>query len=30
MNEIQEYYLVALIEEAIAYPLNHEMTRRSL
>ena len=29
MNEIQEYYLVALIEEAIAYALNHEMRKRS-
>ena len=29
MNEIQEYDLVALTEDAIAYPLKHEMTRRS-
>ena len=29
MNEIQEYDLVALTEDAIAYALKHEMTRRS-
>ncbi len=27
MNDIQEYDLVALTEDAIAYGLNHEMTR---
>jgi len=30
MNDIQEYDLVALTEDAIAYGLNHEMTRWSL
>ncbi len=30
MNEIQEYDLVALTEDAIAYALKHEMTKRSL
>jgi hypothetical protein len=29
MNEIQEYHLVALTEDAIAHVLNHEMTMRS-
>jgi hypothetical protein len=29
MNDIQEYDLVALIADAIAYVLNHEMTMRS-